>query len=213
MLYALRVSLPDRPGSLGSLASAISHIPASIVSLNVLERDESYATDEICVSCEDGVPAEHVRRVAESIPGIVVEMVRRVDAIPDPLAALQLSVRLAQDARLDTLVDGICEALSASWAMALESANGVMVLAATSGAPTPAQQTPFLPLEGARRLEVAAWMPQRWKISRWELAAVPLDAPNRCMIVGRGSGMRFRGTELRQLELLALMTVPLILKV
>ena len=40
-------------------------------------------------------------------------------------------------------------------------------------------------------------------MSRFELGAVPLGSPTRCLIAGRWPGMRFRPTELRQMEILA----------
>ena len=50
-------------------------------------------------------------------------------------------------------------------------------------------------------------MPPSWRLHRYELAASPLDEPNRFVIVGRPTGMRFTTVELRQLELLTDMAV------
>lgn len=206
MLYAIRFSVPDRPGTLGSVASAVSHIPASIVTLAVVERDDLYAVDEMCVECADTIASESLRRTIESIPGVVVEAVRRVSRAPDPLAPLELADRLAgvTDDPTGTLVTGLPDALQAAWAICLDVRDGLTVPVATPGAPVPQMMdTPWLPLDGARRLEHADWMPPRWRMSRFELAAVALDEPYRCIVVGRWSGMRFRPTELRQLDLLA----------
>jgi hypothetical protein len=63
-------------------------------------------------------------------------------------------------------------------------------------------ETPWLPLDAARRLHFGEWMPQRWRMSRFELAAAPLGSPTAFVIVGRWPGMRFRPTELRQLDIL-----------
>jgi hypothetical protein len=63
--------------------------------------------------------------------------------------------------------------------------------------------TPWLPLDSARRLHFGDWLPQRWRMSRFELAAVPFGSPRCFVIVGRWPGMRFRPAELRQLDILA----------
>ena len=49
MSYLLRVQLPDRPGSLGSLAVALGSVGADILSLDVIERGDGYAVDGVTV--------------------------------------------------------------------------------------------------------------------------------------------------------------------
>jgi hypothetical protein len=206
VLYVLRASLPDRPGSLGGLATELGRLPADIVSLRVIDRDDFQAVDEICVDGE-GLSPERLRRAAQNAPGVIVETVRRISRVPDPLSALVLADRLARSVGdpNETLVDGLPEALSAAWALALSiEADGPEVFAATADAPPPGlMDTPWLPLTGARRLPLGDWAPVNWRMHRYELAAAPLSNPFQLVIVGRWAGMRFRPSELRQLELLA----------
>jgi hypothetical protein len=210
MLYVLRVSLPDVPGSLGTAATALSHVGANIVNLRVIDRDGNHAFDEICVEA-DAVLPEDIRKAVESCPGVVVETIRRISRIPDPLGALTLADRLArgEGPPIDVLISGLPDALSASWAQALEASDrGLSTMSATPDAPAPGVlEAPWLPLVGARRLEVTDRMPPGWRMHRYELAAAPLDDPTRFLIVGRPTGMRFTASELRQLELLADMAV------
>lgn len=209
MLYAMRVSLPDRPGVLGSVASAISRVPADIRSVWVVDHVGAYAVDEICIEAE-GTSQDTLRDAVQSLPGVVVESVRRVGRIPDPLAPLELADLLARGIGppVDVLVTGLPGAMGAEWALAVDTASGELeVLAATSGVPLTSFDTPWLPLDGVRRLPFADWYPTRWRISRPELAAAPLDEPSSAVIVGRTGAMTFRPAELRQLELLADMAV------
>lgn len=208
MLLSIRFSLPDRPGMLGSVATALSHTGASIVQLVVVEREGGFAVDEACLELEDGMPPEQLRRATESIPGVVVEAIRAVDSPPDPLAALELADRLSMRSAdpVRTLVSGLPDALPAAWAMALSVVDEVAVIESTPGAPPPGvMDTPWLPLDGARRLDPADWMPPRWRNSRLELAAAPLIGSGTCVLAGRRAGMRFRPSELRRLEVLAAM--------
>lgn len=210
MLYVLRVSLPDRPGSLGTLASELGELGADIVSLRVIERDSFQAVDEICVEGEALSP-ERIKQAAERTPSAMVETVRRISRVPDPLSGLVLADRLARglgDPML-TLVEGLPNALTAAWAMALShERDGAQIGAVSADAPAPGlMETPWLPLTGARRLPIGDWAPTNWRMHRYELAVAPLATPMRYVIVGRWAGMRFRPSELRQLELLADMAV------
>ncbi len=47
--YLLRIELADRPGSLGSLAVALGSVGADILSLDVVERGNGYAIDDLVV--------------------------------------------------------------------------------------------------------------------------------------------------------------------
>lgn len=115
MLYVLRVSLPDRPGSLGQLASELGRLPADIISLRVIERDSFQAVDEICVEGE-GLSPERLREAAQKAPSVIVETVRRISRVPDPLSALALADRLVRGIGdpLLTLVEGLPDALNAA---------------------------------------------------------------------------------------------------
>src|SRR5439155_1611840 len=63
MLYTMRFSLVDRPGALGSVATSLSHVPASIVTLRVVEHDGEYAVDEVVLEAEGASP-EQIRAAA-----------------------------------------------------------------------------------------------------------------------------------------------------
>lgn len=206
MLYVLRVSLPDRPGSLGRLASELGDLPADIVSLRVIDRDSFQAVDEICIEGEALSP-ERIRQAAQSVPSVMVETVRRISRVPDPLSGLVLADRLARGVGdpILTLVEGLPGALTAAWAIALSvERDGAQVGAVSADAPMPGlMDTPWLPLMGARRLAIGDWAPTNWRMHRFELAVAPLSSSTQFVIVGRWAGMRFRPSELRQLELLA----------
>jgi hypothetical protein len=187
------------------VAGALGALPADIVSLRVIDREHRHAVDEICVEAQ-GILPDAMRDAVQAVPATVVETIRRIERIPDPLAALEVADRLVRrDGHpIETLIEGLPEALPASWAMALDAADGPLVRVASNGAPPPGDlDTPWLPLVGARRLELGERMPPRWRMSRFELAAAPLDSASSFVIVGRWAGMRFRTSELRSLELLS----------
>lgn len=55
MHYVLRVTLPDRPGSLHALSGACLRAGADIRSLDVIEQSGGFAVDDICVLVSDPV--------------------------------------------------------------------------------------------------------------------------------------------------------------
>jgi len=70
-LYQLKISLPDRPGSLGTIASAIGAAGCDIRSLSVLESVDGIGYDDILVAVPGTDPTDLVE-VLSSIGGVTV---------------------------------------------------------------------------------------------------------------------------------------------
>ena len=70
-LFKLQVSLPDRPGSLGLLASAIGAAGADIRGLTVLKSEGGRGYDEVTVAVPGSDPTDLVQ-VLGSIGGVEV---------------------------------------------------------------------------------------------------------------------------------------------
>ena len=215
MLFNLRVSLPDKPGMLGALATAMGKGEANIVTLEVVERADGFAIDDMSVEAPAGMQ-EALRRAAEEVPGLVVEEVRPAEAFRNILAPMELAARLTEcpsDNVIGMVVDNLPDALWANWAAALEFLpDGQRVVTASIGSPSlDEMRTPWLPLETPRRLPRAPWMPPRWRtglISKAgfpgiEAAAAPLFGPQSALLIARKRGPRFRRAEIAQLGALA----------
>ena len=54
-MYLLRVVLPDRPGSLGSVASALGAAQADINAVEIVEKGDGFVIDDFMLS----LPAGH----------------------------------------------------------------------------------------------------------------------------------------------------------
>ncbi|MEY4036937.1 MAG: hypothetical protein RL201_318 [Actinomycetota bacterium] len=70
-LFRLEISLPDRPGSLGLLASAIGAAGADIRGLTVLKSEGGRGYDEVTVAVPGSDPTDLVQ-VLGSIGGVEV---------------------------------------------------------------------------------------------------------------------------------------------
>lgn len=207
MLFTLRISLPDKPGMLGAVASALGNAGANILTLEVVDREDGFAVDDLLVEAPEGIT--EARRRAEQVTGVVVEAARPVEAFREVITPVELAAALAEATGdvIKVLVDGLPRAFWATWSLALSpDRSSPQVIASSFGAPGVTNlETPWLPLEGPRRLKVAQWMPPSWRLkaaSGLELAAVPLYGPDSAVLVGRRRGPRFRSSELRQIAVL-----------
>ena len=70
-LFTLQVSLPDRPGSLGMLTSAIGAAGADIRGLQVLKSEDGIGYDEITVAVP-GTDTSDLVEILNSIGGVEV---------------------------------------------------------------------------------------------------------------------------------------------
>ena len=77
-LFKLHISLPDRPGSLGLLASAIGAAGADIRGLIVLKSEDGLGFDEVTVAVPGTDPSDLVE-VLGSIGGVEVISVTPLD--------------------------------------------------------------------------------------------------------------------------------------
>jgi len=70
-LFKLQISLPDRPGSLGAVASAIGFAGGDIRSLVVLRSEEGRGVDEMTVAIPGSDPTD-LLEVLSQIGGVEV---------------------------------------------------------------------------------------------------------------------------------------------
>lgn len=78
-LFQLKISLPDRPGSLGAIASAIGAAGCDIRSLSVMESKDGVGYDDILVAVPGTDPTDLVQ-VLSSIGGVAVISIEPVNS-------------------------------------------------------------------------------------------------------------------------------------
>ncbi|MCF3937877.1 MULTISPECIES: amino acid-binding protein [Gordonia] len=202
--YLLRVYLEDRPGSLGLLAVQLGSVGADILSLEVVERGEGYAVDDLVVDIAPGSLPDGLITAAEKLKGVRVDSIRPYAGVLDTHRELELvdQVATTDDHKLQVLVDNAPRVLRVSWAMVITSAsNGVLQLFGSSGAPeTPLTRADWLPIDRAAQLDSTAdWVPEAWQDMDTRLAAAPLGDGARAVLLGRIGGPDFRPSEIARL--------------
>ncbi|GAB3378741.1 hypothetical protein ATK30_2004 [Amycolatopsis echigonensis] len=202
--FLIRVQLPDSPGTLGAVATALGTVGADILSVDVVERGGGLAIDDLVVELPSGRLPDALITAAESVEGVEVDAVRPYAGILDTHRELELVEEIAAQpkAGLDLLAEGVPKIIRAGWAVIVEySESGSRRLASSSAAPeNPFTDLPWLPLERATVLDGEdSWVPDTWKELGTELAATPLGKPGKAMLVARPGGPNFRAAEVARL--------------
>ncbi|MQA61162.1 MAG: ACT domain-containing protein [Actinophytocola sp.] len=207
MSFLIRVELPDSPGTLGAVASALGEVNADILSVDVVERGSGIAVDDLVVELPQGSLPDALITAAESIEGVIVDAVRPYAGVLDTHRELELVEEIAADPRsgLTRLAEGVPRIVRAGWALVVGHGDEVVRLAASTAAPEAAiTDLPWLPLERATVLDAdEPWIPDTWRELGTELAATPLGKPDRALLVGRPGGPMFRAAEVARLAHLA----------
>ncbi|MCW2529645.1 MAG: hypothetical protein JWM76_4505 [Pseudonocardiales bacterium] len=209
MSFLLRIELPDRPGALGLVATALGTVEADIISVYVIERGQGYAIDDLIVELPPGRLADTLVTAASGVPGVRVESIRSYPAILDPGRELELIDQLVAhpDDALTRLADGVTRIFSAGWALILadpaagpdEDKQVAEVLARSAAAPEVSElEVRWWPVPKAQALDAdLAWVPGEWDNENTELAATPLNSM--AILVGRPA-MRWLPGELARLN-------------
>jgi hypothetical protein len=204
--YLIRLVLPDRPGALGAVATALGNVGADITSVDVIERNDDHAVDDLVVELPSGRLADLLVTAAGSVDGVEVESIRPYAGTLDPHRELEVLDRLAAgpDDPLQVLADGVTRIFRAGWSVVLGGpiSNMAPVIARSTAAPEIAVlRVPWWPPHPARLLDAAQpWAPPDWAGLGTELAVAPLD--DGALLVGRPA-LRWLPAELMRLRHLA----------
>jgi hypothetical protein len=125
-LALIRVRVPDRPGALGLVASRIGALRGDIVGIEVLDRSDGAALDELAVVLPDANVIPAVEREIAEVDGTVTESVTIVDALPEPrLDAYRTATALFRaptaDDRFLILVTATRTAIRAEWCVVIDT--------------------------------------------------------------------------------------------
>lgn len=210
MSFLLRITLPDRPGALGLIASALGTVDADIISVDVIDRGHGYAVDDLVIDLPPGRLPDTLITAAMSVPGTRVESIRPYAAAFDPNRELELIDTLIAKPEhpFEILAEGVTRIFRAGWTLILDEPtriDGVLVapvLARGTSAPEVDHvPVPWWPVPRAQALDgLTAWLTDAWDDSTTEVAATPIGS--RAIIVGRPA-MRWLPGELARLSHLA----------
>jgi hypothetical protein len=119
--FLIRVQLPDRPGMLGALATALGNVGADILSVDVVERASGMAVDDLVVELPSGRLPDVLITAAERVEGVEVDAVRPYAGVLDTHRELELVEEVANDPDngLTVFAEGAPRIIRAGWAVVL----------------------------------------------------------------------------------------------
>ncbi|RIJ77165.1 ACT domain-containing protein [Nakamurella silvestris] len=212
MSFVLRLILPDRPGSLGAVATAIGQVGADILAMDIVERGPGHAVDDIVVDLPSSRQPDILITAAESVEGVRVESVRPDPGVADSHREWELVEAIAADPSraIETLAARLPRVLRAGWAVVVRVGDdkSVELLAGGGGVPELSGIVPgWAPVDRPAVLDPEAhWVPEDWKTLGTEMAVAPLGSADVAVLVGRPGGPAMRDSELARLAHLAGLT-------
>ena len=191
--YLLRVELPDVPGSLGRLASAIGNAGGDIEAIEIVEkRRDGVAVDDVLLEMAPGSMPDSVVSACSTLEGVSVVWISHYA----PGGNLFLDLEAVEEINVDParaltrFVEVLPGTFRADWALRVHRSQGVVQR--TGAAPT---ELEFVELERPTRLEVPG-------DDNALCAAARLDG-NEVVVIGRRGGPEFLDSELARLGHLA----------
>jgi hypothetical protein len=204
--YLLRVELPDVPGSLGRVASAIGEAGGDIEAIEIVEhRDGGTAVDDVLLETAPGVMPDSLVSACNQLDGVQVLWVSRYGAGGNLFLDLEAVEQLTANpsAACDEIVDLLPITFRADWGMRLRRVGDrVDVLHRTSAAPETTSGHPdWFPAKQARRLD----LPDDWHgLAEGTLVAgAPMGDEDGMILFGRRGGPEVLDSELARLGHLA----------
>ena len=188
MPYLLRVSLPDVPGSLGRVATAIGEAGGDIEAIEIVEkRFDGTAVDDVFLEMVDGAMPDAVVSACTDLDGVEVLWITRYAAGGNVFLDLEAVEDLtAQPERaLDRLVDLLPVVFRSDWGARLHRMRGVV--RATEAAPDD------LPWTETDRCTVIEGPGD-------DLAVACPMGDDEVVLIGRRGGPEFLGSELARLD-------------
>jgi len=138
MPYLLRVELPDVPGSLGRLASAIGEAGGDIEAIEIVEkrRDDAIAVDDVLLETAPGTMPDSIVSACNALDGVRVVWISRYAAGGNLFLDLEAVEELTADPTraLDRLIDLLPITFRADWAARVSRDAGVVY--STQAAPS-----------------------------------------------------------------------------
>src|SRR6478735_3836389 len=128
MPFLLRVELPDVPGSLGRLAGAIGEAGGDIEAIEIVEKRDGTAVDDVLLEIAPGTMPDSVVSAVNGLDGVSVVWISRYAAGGNLFLDLEAVEELTADPEgaLDRLIDLLPVTFRADWAARVSKVDGIV---------------------------------------------------------------------------------------
>ena len=190
MPFLLRVELPDIPGSLGRLATAIGEAGGDIEAIEIVEKrhDTHTAVDDVLLEMHGSAMPDSIVSACTQLDGVSVLWINRYAAGGNLFLDLEAVEELTTDPAkaLDRVVDLLPDTFRADWAARVHRLHGMGQR--TSASPT---DLSFVELSAASRIDV--------EDDDMNLYAGARIDGNEIVVIGRRGGPEFVDSEVARL--------------
>ncbi len=201
MSYLLRVELPDVPGSLGRLASAIGTAGGNIDAIEIVERRDGQAVDDVFLAANQGVMPDSIVSACNQLEGVEVLWISRYGAGTNLTRDLEVVEAMTSEPELarNTLVDLVPATFVVDWAIRVQrEGDSGKVLHGSPAAPLEVPEGITWPkdLQRGRRIAVPE------ELADWLVAGCAIGTDEMIVIARRG-GPEIIDSEIARLSHLA----------
>jgi hypothetical protein len=205
-VFLMRVTLPDRPGSLGSVATAMGSVGADINAVEIVEKkSDGSVVDDFIVDLPPNQLPETLVTACQNLSGVRVEWIARYPEGGGLQSDLEALERMTADPphAAETLVSLCPVVFRSHWATLIDVSDGAPRPSfSTTLAPdlTPEIAAKFTPFDTTHRTDLDA----DWSPGWGDTTAVvtPLTG-DRVIVIGRLGGPAFLDSEIARLHHLA----------
>ncbi|MDO4411933.1 amino acid-binding protein [Cutibacterium sp.] len=198
----IRIQLPDTPGSLGLVATAMGTADADISAIEIVETGDGYVVDDFMLTLPPTTMPDTLVSACDMLDGVQVLWLSRYPenwSIESDIAALN---RMSEDPEhsAEILCGAVPVVFHTQWAALFDDNGQVIISTALSPEFTPDGIARLTPMNRSHVTELeAGWMPG-WGDT--VIAVVPLSR-GRCLVAGRQGGPGFLASELNRLQHMA----------
>ncbi len=204
MPFLLRVELPDVPGSLGRVASAIGEAGGDIEAIEIVEhRQDGMVVDDVLLETAVGVMPDSIVSACATLDGVRVLWISRYAAGGQLFLDLEAVESMTEDptTALDQLVHLLPVTFRADWGLRIHRADGIVTR--TPAAPESMPDGLDFP-----RLGEAALIDLPAPYDGVAVAAAPLG-DDEIVVFARRGGPEILGSELARFKHLAALAVSI----
>ncbi|QGF24480.1 amino acid-binding protein [Raineyella fluvialis] len=200
-MFLMRVSMPDRPGALGAVASAVGLVGCDIKAIEIVESLDGHGIDDFMLEIPTGVLPDTVVSACQEVSGVEVLWISRhydSGTLQSDLETLEQMTRDPEHAA-EVLVDSAPSVFHCQWSVLVDRADSPSISYATPMAPDldATVLASIGDLGGAGSAEMpAGWVPA-W--SDTALAWAPVGT-ERSILVGRTGGPVWLASEIARLR-------------
>lgn len=197
-MFLVRIKLPDQPGSLGAVATAIGSLGGDIEAIEIVERGPGYAIDHFLLELPAGTPTDAIVSASAELAGAEVLWVSRYPSnwgIASDIATLEQMAEDPENA-VSILVTAAPVLFHSQWALAMDAETNILAMSELS---------PVIPEAIARQLQVTeqarAELARDWLPGWGETTVLASPLPGGgVLVLGRSGGPAFLDSELGRLR-------------